>query len=104
MLDCRNKKNEYNALPSLNEGDIHENKYHEIVSIMIRVLIRYHFGTEEEMIQGGWWVREVAAEVMIIELGLEGVCQVESILPSRVLLSSLLYDLLLLFTICQILS
>ena len=34
-------------------------KYHETVLIMIHVLSNYNFGTEEELIQGGWYVREV---------------------------------------------
>ena len=41
-------------------------KYHETVLIMIHVLSNYNFGTEEELIQGGWYVREVWAEVMLL--------------------------------------
>lgn len=41
---------------------------------MIYVLTRYGFGTEEGMMQGGWWVKEVLAEVIVFELGPERIC------------------------------
>ena len=41
-------------------------KYDEITLIIIHILTGYNFDTEEGMIQGGWQVREVSAEVMIL--------------------------------------
>ena len=41
-------------------------KYDEITLIIIHILTGYNFDTVEGMIQGGWQVREVSAEVMIL--------------------------------------